>query len=73
MNDTLCIATDSKNKRTVWTYKGKVMISDSENYELMTNIHEMIREEFVGAGSGDDCDIVEGIKFMINSEGFDIV
>ena len=59
------MVTDSKNERTAWFYKGKIMISNAKNYELMTSIHEMIRDNF----DDNNDDLVEGIKFMINTEG----
>ena len=65
MNDKLCMVTDSKNERTAWSYRNKIMISNAKNYELMTSIHEMIRDNF----DDNNDDLVEGIKFMINSEG----
>ena len=65
MSDKLWMVTDSKNERTAWSYKDKVMISTAKNYELMTSIHEMIRDNF----NDNDDDLVEGIKFMINTEG----
>ena len=65
MSDKLCMVTDSKNERTAWSYKDKVMISNAKTYELMTTVHEMIRHNF----DEDSDDLVEGIKFMINTEG----
>jgi len=65
MSDKLCMVTDSENERTAWSYKGKIMISNAKNYELMTSIHEMIRDNF----DDNNDDLVEGIKFMINTEG----